>query len=251
MATTETCPCPKRLSWLDNHAICGFDRHDLEGSKRYLSKLRPRGRMRRWNFSGGEYDSGHPNRYYGVRSTAFEALYQARGYVHEDMGVYLDAGCGDSADADIALVSGYSKAYGIDLYRPMVHLSDADYKGWFAKSRVRLTYKFILGDICEELPITKGTVDAISSNYVIPLMCQADRLSFYSQAYRLLRPGGYFVIAADVLSSGYNHIERQRGWDDNIFRIQKEVTRLRRAGFKLMSKGSNYLVARKSSQARS
>lgn len=243
MKTLE-CPCPKVIDWYDHKPRKGFDRHDLEGSRKYLSKLRHPGRFRRLDFAGGEYDTGHPNRYYGVRSTAFEELNAARGYREEGLGVYLDAGCGDSADADIALVTGYSKAYGVDLFRPYNHLSDQEYKRFSKRGWSRITYEFILGDICERLPIKSGSIDAISSSYVIPLMSRPDRLLFYKQVYRMLKPGGYFSLAAGTLTSGYNHVENDEAvGSSGVFKLTNEIPRLEMAGLEIVRKAPACLIA--------
>lgn len=226
-----TCSCPEKLG-IFGQPIKGFDRHDLENSKQYLGRLRGIGRRRRWSFNNGKYDNHHPNRYYGVRSTAFENLHAVRGYNNRNQGVFLDAGCGESADADIALITGYNKSYAIDLFEPLNEF-------------VRFKANFMLGDICEKLPIKSGSVDAISCSFVVPLMCQEDRLLFYKQAYRMLKKGGYLSVAGDILSSGYNHSEEQKGFRQSYFMMAKEETRLKKAGFKLIYKTANCRVVRK------
>lgn len=209
-----------------------FDRHDLEWSRGFLGRLRAKGRYRRWGFDDGKYDSGHPNRYYGVCSTAMENLNCYMSYRHVGLGVLLDAGCGESADADIALLTGYHKAYAVDLLPPL---------NPFTKFRAI----FMLGDVCERLPIRAHSVDAIVSNFVIPLMSKEDRLLFYAEAHRLLKPKGVMSIAAGPLSSGYGHDDTEPGFANSCFMLRKECRRLQEAGFKIARRYADGIIVTK------
>lgn len=230
----KSCGCPEIVDWYDKRARTNFDRHDLEKSEKMLGRLRGIGRRRRWNFDGGKYDSGHPNRYHGVRSTAFTELHAARGFSDKNQGIFWDAGCGESADADIALVTGYSKSYATDLFPPL-------------NPYTKFKAEFMLGDICEKTPIRKSSVDAVCSNWVTPLMCQADRVLFYKEVWRVLKPGGYFSVAGDMMSS--SHPEETPTRQTTYFQIVKEKERLEGLGFVVLAKTTNCVVAQKLAHA--
>lgn len=226
----KPCGCPVIVDWYDKRPRKAFDRHDLEYSKQFLGRLRGIGRRRRWNFDDGKYDSGHSNRYHGVRSTAFSELHMVRGFNNKNQGVFWDAGCGESADADIALVTGYKKSYAIDLFPPLNEF-------------VHFKADFMLGDICEKTSIRKSSVDAVCSNWVVPLMCQADRVLFYKEVWRVLKKGGYLSVAGDMMSSF--HPEETPTRQTTYFQISKERERLEELGFTILHKTANCVVAQK------
>ncbi len=134
-------------------------------------------------------------------------------------GVFLDAGCGDSPDADLALELGFSQAYAVDLFP-----ADKIITGYNKPIVVKSKAEFILGDMCEELPLEDSSLDAISSNWVVPLMSPDDRELFYGQVKRMLKPKGIFSVTGDTMVSGYGHGE--------LFQMRNEHKRLQKVGFK-------------------
>ena len=133
-------------------------------------------------------------------------LIRGRLGMYEPSGVFLDAGCGESPDADIALGWGFDKAYGMDLYD--------------IKSETKS--EFIKGDICKHIPLEDNSVDVITSHWVLSLLSKKDRTLFYKEAYRVLKPEGYLVYFGGELSSGI-------GRD---FTVAREKNRLKECGFK-------------------
>lgn len=173
----------------------------------YLGRLRNRGYWRYWDYLHNAI--GEDSIYY--RSTAFrEAMFAPKG-------VFVDAGCGLSADALLASYAGYKKCYKIDLF------ALDGYNSFFDKKRKKVETKhditFIRGDICEPQPIPDNSVDLISCNAMIDLVPEEDRVLFYKEAYRMLKPGGQLSICIVKLKNGYGtdiFIERDRctmpGW---------------------------------------
>ena len=114
----------------------------------------------------------------------------------------LDVGCGDSGDRIVAASRGFI-TYGIDLF-PI---------------SLRNTQGFLFGN-ANALPFADGTFDAVICHAVLSLLSPDDRVRFYDEAARVLRPTGVFAIkrAAEregiVDTAGNWHVEWSSQEDD-------------------------------------
>lgn len=179
---------------LSKQKVARFDRHSGTPHPR-LNVLRSRGqyRARQLMYTDFKGDTRYPNRYYGYRSTAYSELYMA--LLDKPKVSFVDAGCGDSPDRLIAKLDGFKSAIGIDLFKPWCCPQVASK---IKSHRVR----FLRGDICD-MPLAPNSVDAMSCNAVLDLLTDEDRLLFYSEAMRVLKPGGLLSLSIVNLSCGY------------------------------------------------
>ena len=118
-------------------------------------------------------------------------------------GIYLDAGCGNSPDAILAVkYLKFKSAKKVDLWptftgNPYAKGNERRLEG----KRV----EFIQGDICklsDYIPL--GSVDMIGCNAAIDLMCKGDRCLFYNEALDVLAPGGMLLVSHVKLAHGHN-----------------------------------------------
>lgn len=117
-----------------------------------------------------------PNKFYGLRSTAYDYAMFVKGKV------FLDAGAGHSPDTSIASMDGFKKVYAVDLFPCTGPLSR------------ELGVVDIKADICEKIPIRRSTVDVVICQAVLPLMSESDRKKFYKNAHKILRKGGTLSV---------------------------------------------------------
>ena len=117
---------------------------------------------------------------------------------------FLDLGCGESPDANIAAALGAKMAYRMDLFRCQPWRQEDRY-GWYlesywdkalAEKSLDPAYKrtrLILGDFTKKIPLKASSVDIVIAQAVLPLVHPDARGPLYRRILRVLKPGGLFI----------------------------------------------------------
>jgi ubiquinone/menaquinone biosynthesis C-methylase UbiE len=144
--------------------------------------------------------------------------------------IVLDLGSGGGIDVLLSArrVAPAGKAYGLDMTDEMLALARENQR----KAGVQ-NVEFLKGEI-EHIPLPDNSVDVIISNCVINLSADKDRV--FSEALRVLKPGGRFAVS-DVVVRGEVPAEIRRNielWIGCVAGALEETDyrgRLARAGF--------------------
>jgi len=142
----------------------------------------------------------------------------------------LDLGSGGGIDVILAAhrVGPKGKAIGVDMTDEMISLANKN----AAEAGVE-NVEFRKGDI-EELPVEDGSVDVIISNCVINLA--PDKNKVFAEAYRVLKPGGRFIVSDIVTDGGLpdhvkNDLDSWAGCVAGAIDICDYIKKLKGAGF--------------------
>lgn len=142
----------------------------------------------------------------------------------------LDLGCGGGIDALIAarLVGKQGSVYGVDMTPEMVQLATKN-----ASDAQAGNVTFLQGNI-EKLPLQSESVDVVLSNCVINF--SNDKPQVMREAYRVLAPGGRFVVSdivsyAPIRKESYEPLCRIVGCTNGMSSAQSYVRSLEEAGF--------------------
>lgn len=111
----------------------------------------------------------------------------------------VDLGCDDgSITQKLCEGKGFSEIHGVDINENQLEL---------AKKRGIITHATTLNN---ELPFENESFDVVISNQVIEHLYDSDL--FLDEVYRVLKPGGYFVVSTENASSWCNIVASLLGW---------------------------------------
>lgn len=185
----------------ENYSATPFDRKTFdpinnEKEKRTLGRLRGPGGGRFFRLGWEKWINNKWCK--NTNSSALSALNPS-----EIIGkTVIDAGSGDSADADIVSIFG-GKGIAFDLFprKESYHFPKSIHSPngfvFYRKS------DFKIQDICESWEIEKYSVDVVLSNAVIDLMSIPDRILFYKEVHKALKTGGILSTYIIHLKNGH------------------------------------------------
>jgi arsenite methyltransferase len=142
----------------------------------------------------------------------------------------LDLGSGGGIDVLLSAqrVGPSGKAYGLDMTDEMLALARENQR----KAGIQ-NVEFLKGEI-EDIPLPNNSVDVIISNCVINLSGDKDHV--FSEAYRVLKPGGRFAVSdvavrGDVPSEIRENVLFWVGCIAGALQDDEYVNKLAKAGF--------------------
>ena len=146
--------------------------------------------------------------------------------------VVLDLGSGAGIDAILATkkVGDKGKVIGVDMTEEMVEKAREN-----AKKQNITNVEFMLGEI-ENLPLKDNSVDTIITNCVINLT--PDKAKTFSEAYRVLKPGGKIYLSDIVLLKELSEEQRNNkdllsGCVAGALLRDDYLNKIKKAGFKV------------------
>ncbi len=146
--------------------------------------------------------------------------------------VVLDLGSGAGIDAILAAkkVGDKRKVIGVDMTEEMVARAKEN-----AKKQGIKNAEFLLGEI-ENLPLKDNSVDTIITNCVINLT--PDKTKTFSEAYRVLKPGGKIylsdiVLLAELSNEQKNDKDLLSGCVAGALLKDDYLNKIKNAGFKV------------------
>jgi len=146
--------------------------------------------------------------------------------------IVLDLGSGAGIDAILAAgkVGSKGKVIGVDMTKEMVEKAKEN-----AKKQNITNVEFLLGEI-ENLPLDDNSVDTIITNCVINLT--PDKAKTFSEAYRVLKPGGKIYLSDIVLLKELSKEQREdkdllSGCVAGALLKEDYLNKIKNAGFKV------------------
>ena len=143
----------------------------------------------------------------------------------------LDLGSGSGFDCFLAAKRA-GRVIGVDMTEEMINRSRE-----IAERHGYRNVDFVLGEI-EHLPIEDNAIDVMISNCVINL--SPDKKKAFSEAYRVLKPGGMMVISDTVLEKELpEEVKRDpEAWCGCItgaVRLEEYLSIIKSSGFEILS----------------
>jgi len=144
--------------------------------------------------------------------------------------VVLDLGAGGGLDCFLAAkkVGPQGRVIGLDMTPELIKLARRN-----AKKMGATNVEFQYGEI-EEIPLPDNSMDMVMSNCVINLSPDKDKV--FSEAYRVLRPGGRLAVS-DIVTHGplpeivRNNLEAWAGCVAGALDETAYLDKMRQAGF--------------------
>ena len=158
--------------------------------------------------------------------------------------VVLDLGSGAGIDSILAAekVGSKGKVIGVDMTEEMIERAKENAKKYNVKN-----VEFLLGEI-EHLPLVDNSVDTIITNCVINLT--PDKAKTFSEAYRVLKPGGKIYLSDIVLLEDLSKEQRNdkdllSGCVAGALLKEDYLNKIEKAGFEVRILHENKEISKK------